>query len=70
VIVTFRTRNCILTYSISLTEIRARPSSTALWQMRSFHTLSSNSKCNTASPDGLRCCHDNEMPPTNECRRT
>jgi hypothetical protein len=23
--------------------------------------LSSNSKCNTAGPDGLRCCHANEI---------
>jgi len=23
--------------------------------------LSSNSKCNTSSPDGLRCCHANEI---------
>ena len=24
-------------------------------------TLSSNSKCNTSRPDGLRCCHANEI---------
>jgi len=30
-------------------------------------SLSSNSKCNTASPDGLRCCHDNKMLHTLEC---
>ena len=26
-----------------------------------FRSLSSNSKCNTAGPDGLRCCHDQEL---------
>ncbi len=26
-----------------------------------YSTLSSNSKCNTAGPDGLRCCHANEI---------
>jgi hypothetical protein len=25
------------------------------------YPLSSNSKCNTAGPDGLRCCHANEI---------
>ena len=32
--------------------------------------LSSNSKCNTAGPDGLRCCHANERLYAPECRRT
>jgi hypothetical protein len=36
-------------------------------QVTLFTTLSSNSKCNTASPDGLRCCHDNKMLHTLEC---
>ena len=35
-----------------------------------FHYLSSNSKCNTTGPDGLRCCHANEILQTHECRRT
>jgi hypothetical protein len=26
-----------------------------------YYFLSSNSKCNTTSPDGLRCCHDTTM---------
>ena len=30
-------------------------------------TLSSNSKCNTTGPDGLRCCHAQEMLHTLEC---
>jgi len=29
--------------------------------------LSSNSKCNTTGPDGLRCCHVNNMLRTLEC---
>jgi hypothetical protein len=29
--------------------------------------LSSNSKCNTSRPDGLRCCHANEILSTHEC---
>ena len=29
--------------------------------------LSSNSKCNTTGPEGLRCCHDNKMLHTLEC---
>ena len=33
-------------------------------------SLSSNSKCNTSRPDGLRCCHANEILSTYECRRT
>ena len=32
--------------------------------------LSSNSKCNTTGPDGLRCCHAYEILSTHECRRT
>jgi hypothetical protein len=32
-----------------------------------IHPLSSNSKCNTAGPEGLRCCHDNKMLHTLEC---
>ncbi len=32
--------------------------------------LSSNSKCNTTSPDGLRCCYANQLLQTPECRRT
>jgi hypothetical protein len=31
--------------------------------------LSSNSKCNTSRPDGLRCCHGNEILQTHKCRR-
>ena len=33
-------------------------------------TLGSNSKCNTAGPDGLRCCHAKEILQTHERRRT
>ena len=33
-------------------------------------TLSSNSKCNTTSPAGLRCCHVNKILSTHDCRRT
>ena len=29
--------------------------------------LSSNSKCNTTGPDGLGCCHANEMLHALEC---
>jgi hypothetical protein len=29
--------------------------------------LRSNSKCNTAGPEGLRCCHDKKMLHTLEC---
>jgi len=29
--------------------------------------LSSNSKCNTTGPDGLRCCHAKTMLHTLEC---
>jgi len=32
-----------------------------------FGTLRSNSKCNTASPNGLRCCHAHESVHTPEC---
>ena len=32
--------------------------------------LSFNSKCNTTSPGGLRCCHVKEILSTHECRRT
>ena len=32
--------------------------------------LSSNSKCNTAGPDGLSCCHVQEMLYAHEYRRT
>jgi len=35
-----------------------------------YYFLSSNSKCNTSSPDGLRCCHAHEILSTHECRRT
>jgi formylglycine-generating enzyme required for sulfatase activity len=31
------------------------------------HCLSSNSKCNTASPERLRCCHAKELLHTLEC---
>lgn len=31
--------------------------------------LSSNSKCNTTSPNGLRCCHANTKVYPLECRR-
>jgi iron complex outermembrane receptor protein len=31
--------------------------------------LSSNSKCNTTGPDGLRCCHVKEILSTHECGR-
>ena len=37
---------------------------------RDIPLLSSNSKCNTSGPDGLRCCHANEILSTQECRRT
>ena len=30
-------------------------------------SLSSNSKCNTTGPDGLRCCHAKEILSTHEC---
>ncbi len=33
-------------------------------------SLSSNSKCNTASPDGLRCCHANKSVSAFDCGRT
>ena len=36
---------------------------------RFFLSLSSNSKCNTTGPDGLRCCHVNEILSTHECGR-
>ncbi len=29
--------------------------------------LSSNSKCNTTGPDGLRCCHVHKILSTHEC---
>ena len=32
--------------------------------------LSSNSKCNTTGPAGVRCCHVNKILSTSECRRT
>ena len=35
-----------------------------------FPGLSSNSKCNTTGPDGLRCCYANEMLHTLECGRS
>ncbi len=35
-----------------------------------FIVLSSNSKCNTASPDGLRCCHANKSVSAFDCGRT
>ena len=35
-----------------------------------FYSLSSNSKCNTTSPAGLRCCHVNKILSTHDCRRT
>ncbi len=35
--------------------------------LRSFNSLRSNSKCNTASPNGLRCCHAHESVHTPEC---
>ena len=34
-----------------------------------FNPLSSNSKCNTTGPDGLRCCHVNKILSTHECGR-
>ena len=33
----------------------------------SLGSLSSNSKCNTSRPDGLRCCHANKILSTHEC---
>jgi hypothetical protein len=36
----------------------------------SMYSLSSNSKCNTSRPEGLRCCHAHEILSTYECRRT
>ena len=36
---------------------------------RAIAFLSSNSKCNTAGPDGLRCCHAKEILSTHECGR-
>ena len=35
--------------------------------MEAFNRLSSNSKCNTLRPDGLRCCHANKILQTYEC---
>ncbi|NJN70820.1 MAG: hypothetical protein HC801_11450, partial [Nitrospira sp.] len=35
--------------------------------MKLFSGLSSNSKCNTACPKGLRCCHAHEIVSTPEC---
>lgn len=32
--------------------------------------LSSNSKCDTTCPDGLRCCQANNLLYASECRRT
>jgi len=32
--------------------------------------LSPNSKCNTTGPDGLRCCHVNQILSTHDGRRT
>ena len=32
-------------------------------------SLSSNSKCNTTGPDGLRCCHVKEILSTHTCGR-
>lgn len=32
-----------------------------------YYHLSSNSKCNTACPKGVRCCHAHEIIPTPEC---
>jgi hypothetical protein len=32
--------------------------------------LSSNSKCNTAGPEGLRCCHDKKRLHTLEFGRS
>jgi len=32
-----------------------------------IRSLGSNSKCNTAGPDGLRCCHANKMLHALEC---
>jgi hypothetical protein len=34
-----------------------------------FHSLSSNSKCNTTGPGGLGCCHVKEILSTHECGR-
>ncbi|MDR4470647.1 MAG: type I-E CRISPR-associated protein Cas7/Cse4/CasC [Nitrospira sp.] len=39
-------------------------------KQQSFAALSSKSKCNTTSPDGLGWCHAHEIVPTPECRRT
>ena len=35
-----------------------------------FKGLGSNTKCNTSGPVGLRCCHEQEILHTHECRRT
>jgi len=39
----------------------------SLWPI---NPLSSNSKCNTASPNGLRCCHAHTIVPAVDCGRT
>ena len=38
--------------------------------IQNIDTLSSNSKCNTTGPAGVRCCHVNKILSTSECRRT
>ncbi|MBK9946404.1 MAG: cadherin-like beta sandwich domain-containing protein [Nitrospira sp.] len=42
----------------------------ALSGNNSLQGLSSNSKCNTASPDGLWCCHANKSVSAFDCGRT
>ena len=36
---------------------------------KTIQSLSSNSKCNTTGPEGLRCCYANKILSTHECGR-
>jgi len=45
----------------------AAPIAAATFDVTDEAGLSSNSKCNTTGPDGLRCCHASEMLRTLEC---
>ena len=40
------------------------------WSVQPKFPLSSNSKCNTSGPDGLRCCHAKALLHAHEYRRT
>ena len=41
----------------------------SIYLLHFFWGLSSNSKCNTTGPDGLRCCHATAILSTHECGR-